>query len=444
MTDQKYLLNPSPDEMPTTADVIVIGGGPAGTAALWALERMSPGIRTVLIEKTERLGAGSSLASLEAYRTCWPALCLAKQLERSIEVFHNADEYLGEGAAQSLHVKERGYLFCAFNEVQANIFKADVARLHAIGLGHIEYLDTDQVRNRFGWVGEKVIAAKYDPIAGWLDSNALIHSFVRTATSARILLGCSSTQLNVENGRVTGVKTPYGTISAPNVIIASGASANEVARTANIHLPIIMRPRQSFTTGWRHEAFPENGPMVIGSAPFPHVHPEAGTGAIFGWEYRWHSKHAGETYGPNESRDAILNPLFPAAQLKDPRFPSMVLMLLARQFGHRDGEGFADPRYMRSLSHNIGYYVFRDETTAYETQPDGSRRPYDSERAIIDAYPGVDGLFLSIAHSGHGIMSAPSAGEIVAAKVLGQPLAHPALGDFGIDVPWVEYDAAVL
>ena len=40
-------------------------------------------------------------------------------MQRSIEVFHNADEYLGEGAAQSLAVKQRGYLFCAFNEAQA-------------------------------------------------------------------------------------------------------------------------------------------------------------------------------------------------------------------------------------------------------------------------------------------------------------------------------------
>jgi glycine/D-amino acid oxidase-like deaminating enzyme len=99
---------------------------------------------------------------------------------------------------------------------------------------------------------------------------------------------------------------------------------------------------------------------------------------------------------------------------------------------------------MRSIYHNIGYYVYRDATTAYRTNADGSRTPYESERAILDAHPDVPGLFLSIAHVGHGVMSAPAGGEIIAAKVLGQPLPDPIFADFGIDVPWVAHDENAL
>jgi len=444
MTTRKFISNPGIDEMPKTADVIVIGGGPAGTAALWAIERAAPGAKTVLIEQSDRLGAGSSLASLENYRTCWPALPLAKQMRRSVEIFHNADEYLGEDTARSIAVKERGYLFCAFNERQAETLKADVQRLHEIGLAHIEYLDADEVAYRFGWVGQQVIAAKYDPIAGWLDSNALIYKYAQSTQSAQILLGVQDSQICVERGRVTGVQTANGSIAAPKVVITAGANARAIGRTAGVDLPVVLRPRQSFTTGWRHEAFPKHAPMIIGAAPFPHVRPEAQTGAIFGWEYTWHAKHAGTTYGANEKHDAIIDPLYPVQQLKDPRFPSMTLMLLARQFGHRDGEGFGDPRYLRGISHNIGYYVYRDKSAAYRTDGQGEKRPYDSERAIIDAHPQVEGLFLSIAHVGHGIMSSPAAGEILASKVLGQRLPEPEFAAFGLDVPWVEYDEGVL
>ena len=180
--------------------------------------------------------------------------------------------------------------------------------------------------------------------------------------------------------------------------------------------------------------------MVIGAAPYPHVHPEARDGAIFGWEYNWHNKYAGGEYGTNEAHDAIIEPLYPVEQLKDPRFPSITLALLARQFGHRDGEGFADTHYLRGISHNIGYYVYRDGTAAHGA--DGS--PYDSERAILDAWPGVEGLFVSVAHVGHGIMSSPAAGEIIASEVLGLPLPDPVFREFGLDVPWVEYDEGVL
>jgi glycine/D-amino acid oxidase-like deaminating enzyme len=444
MSTRKFISNPGADEMPRTADVVIIGGGPAGTAALWAIERAAPGTKTVLIEKSDRLGAGSSLASLENFRTCWPALCLAKQMRRSVQIFHRADEYLGEEAAKSIAVKQRGYLFCAFNETQADGLKADVQRLYEIGLSHIEYLDADEVAYRFGWVGYKVVGAKYDPIAGWLDSNALIYKYAQNAQSAQILLGIEDVQICTEHGRITGVSTPNGNIAAPKVVIAAGANSRAVGRSAGVELPIILRPRQSFTTGWRHEAFPEDAPMIIGAAPYPHVRPEAQTGAIFGWEYTWHNKQADDEYGTNPAHDAIIEPLYPSAQLKDPRFPSIALALLARQFGHTDAEGFSDPRYLRGISHNIGYYVYRDDSVAHRTDEEGKLQGYDSERAIIDAHPAVEGLFVSIAHVGHGIMSSPAAGEILASKVLGLRLPEPEFAQFGFDAAWVEYDEGVL
>ena len=134
--------------------------------------------------------------------------------------------------------------------------------------------NADEVRHRFGWVGEQVIAAKYDPIAGWLDSNALIYKFAQNAPSAQILLGVPRGAASASNmGQSRRSALPNGTIAAPNVVIAAGANARAVGRTAGVELPIVLRPRQSFTTGWRHPHFPEHAPMIIGSAPFPHCAP---------------------------------------------------------------------------------------------------------------------------------------------------------------------------
>jgi len=434
----RFITNPSQADLPRTADVVIIGGGPAGTAAAWAIERAAPGTRIVVIEQNSQLAAGSSLASLENYRTCWAAPCLHRLMQRSIDVFHHAEDYFGAGT--KLGLKEQGYLFIAFTEAQAAKLKEDVEHLHRCGLTHTEYLNVDDIAHRYPWLGDRVIAAKYDPIAGWMDSNALVYALANATQSTTFLLETKNASIRTLGNRVIGVSTANGDIDAPNVVIATGANSRAIGRTAGIELPIVLRPRQSFTTGWRHEAYPEDAPCVISAAPFPHVRPEAQSGVIFGYEYKWNTGKIPNYSG--ERTDALIDPIWPVEQLRDPRFPSLTLSLMARQFGHKPGEGFADPRYLRGIYHRAGYYVYRDN--AYLTLPDGTQEPYDSQRAIIDTWPGINGLFLSIAHVGHGIMSAPAAGEILASRVVGQELPDPCFVGFNLDAPYVEHDAGGL
>jgi hypothetical protein len=254
-----------------------------------------------------------------------------------------------------------------------------------------------------------------------------------------MVFNAQDVRILTEGGRVVGVESSQGTIHTPRVVLANGAWARQTGLTAGAHVPIVVKARQSVTVHQRHAGFPADGPMVIGNGP--HMRPEAGKGAIFGWEYKWTPRNV--PHVPH-GEDYLIDPYTPIDALKDPRYPSIVPILLARQFGHGPGEGFNDPCYMRGVSHNIGYYVFRDESTAYQTTGVGEHVAYESERAIIDTSPEVEGLIYSVAHVGHGIMTAPAAGEIAASLVLGQPLLHPIYADFGLKASFAEYDAAVL
>lgn len=437
LAERRFLSDPSETEMPKTADVVIIGGGMAGPAASWALNRLDSSLRIVLLEEQDQLASGASMASIENFRLCWPTPCLIKMMQYSVDVFLYADDYFGEGASEKLNVRQRGYLYCGFNQKQQEELQADVKYLHSIGLEHIEFLDADEVAYRYPWLGRNVVAAKVDPMAGWLDSNSLAQLYARSGRSAKFLLGMKDARILVEGNKVVGVTTHKGRISTPNVIIAAGANSREVGKSAGIDIPIVVRPRNSFTTAFRHEDYPADSPFIIGMSPYPYTRPTGNNGAIFGWEYHWSNKKTEE--GTKGKRDHLVRPIWPIP--KETWFPPVTLSLLARQFGHKDGTGFSDPRYLSGrVGHQAGYYVYRAPETTYATTPEGQKIHYDSERAIIDAWPGIDGLFLSVAHVGHGVMSSPAAGEIVAAHILGREQPDPLFYNFQLNVSYVEND----
>jgi len=108
---------------------------------------------------------------------------------------------------------------------------------------------------------------------------------------------------------------------------------------------------------------------------------------------------------------------------------------MGKQWGHRAGEGFRDPRYLsRRIAHQIGYYTMREPVR------DEQGRTVHSERALIDRAPGIDGLFVSTAHVGHGVMTAPAAAEILAALVVGQEPSIPCWQDFGMNARIVPHE----
>ncbi len=439
--ESRFLHNPDVAEMPRTAGVVIIGGGMAGPAASWALQRAMPGIKTVLLEEGDQLANGASKASIENFRTCWPTHCLAAQMSRSAEIYLNADEYLGQGAAQRLNVNQRGYLYCGFTEAQAGKLKDEVHEIHQMGLHHIEYLDEAEVRHRYPWLGRHVVAAKVDPTAGWLDSNALSDLYARTGKDAKFLLGMKNSSIIVEGNKVVGVGTEKGVIQTEKVIIAAGAGSRGVGRTAGIDIPIVLRPRQSYVTPSRHHDIPQDAPFIIGNNPWAYMRPE-GPGGIFGWEYDWKNT-VDPKNGKADHQDGIEDYLVDPVSLdrvKDERFPPATLDALKIQFG----DIFTSNHYLRGVKHQAGYYVYRSPENTYTTANDGSKKPYVSERAIIDAYPGIDGLFLSVAHVGHGVMASAASGEIIAAHVLGNDLSNPLFYDFGLNVHWVPNDGGGL
>ncbi|MCW5853974.1 MAG: FAD-binding oxidoreductase [Anaerolineae bacterium] len=419
------------------SDVIIIGGGQAGPAVAWALERADPTVSITLVEDHDQLAAGASTASMENFRTAWVPQCIAEQMRWSVRLFLDPDHYLREGAAEGLGVRRNGYLWLAMDDAEAAALRESVALLHSWGIEHAQFLSGDEVRYRFPWLPPHITGAKWDPLAGWLNSDFLAHRFVAQTRRTRRRMGARVRRILTEGGRVAGVETDRERLSAPVVVIAAGPGSRVLGRTAHADIPVFCIPRQSFRTPYRQPSIPASAPLVISRRPYAHFRPD-GDGLLFAWSYRW-MKGDNEPPAGAEPIDGwtpgYVRPIWPIEPLRDPRFPEATLYLLGKQFRQREGEGFRDPRYLtRRIGHQIGYYVYREPVV------DAVGHLIRSERAILDRWPGLDGLFVCTAHAGHGIMTAPAVGEIMAGLILGRPPRIPLWEQFGLGVQSVPYE----
>lgn len=131
-----------------------------------------------------------------------------------------------------------------------------VAHLRAAGLT-VEALDRPgEVAP--GMADSPLLRAWYLPDARVGDAHALVHGFLGQARDrgATLRTGVAVTGLTVEGGRLTGVQTDAGPITADAVVLAAGAWAGSLAATAGLKRPLFPVRRTLLQTA----AHPLSGP----------------------------------------------------------------------------------------------------------------------------------------------------------------------------------------
>jgi sarcosine oxidase subunit beta len=95
-----------------------------------------------------------------------------------------------------------------------------------------------------------VMAALYHPPGAVIRHDAVVWGYARAADRLGVELhpGVEVTGIEVEGGRVRGVRTREGPVEAPIVVAAVAGWSSRVARMAGIELPIVTHPLQALVT----------------------------------------------------------------------------------------------------------------------------------------------------------------------------------------------------
>ncbi|HOG47052.1 MAG TPA: FAD-dependent oxidoreductase [Anaerolineae bacterium] len=369
---------PSVEDLPRTADMVIVGGGVIGVAtAFWAGRA---GMRVVCLERRDGLGTLTTAASEECFRAQFSEPDNIRMMKASIGFFERFAEETGLDDCD-LGLRQQGYLFLSKAEDGLEALGRRVALQRQRGLDDVELLDGAQVRKRFPFVAGQVTAATFRARDGWLSTHALTYNLARATAEGRFCLRTEATGLTSDAQGVAAVETNRGPIATRCAVLASGPYAGVWAARCGVQVPVVaVRRHKAIITGYPE--IPADAPMTIDDANGAYWRPETGGGAL-GW-----------ALPEPESTPSDAVPT-------DWTFPAVVLEAVSE---------------LTPFWGEIAERLRRDDVFLsagqYPETPDAN--------PIIDACAALPGLYLNVGYGGHGIMASPEGGRMLVDLVLGR------------------------
>lgn len=353
--------------MPQTAEVVVVGAGIVGASIAWHLTRR--GCREVLlVEREMHQGLGSTGKSMGGVRAQFATDVNIRMSLYSIPFFARFEEEVGHPSGYQAH----GYLFMATSDQHVAYLRRNMARQRELGLTNVEWLTAGDIARAVPFVRvDDVRGGTFCPTDGFVDPHLVMTGFTQGALAggATLWKGVTVERITTEGGRVTGVDTTRGHVSAPVVVTAAGPWAAALAETAGADLPVTPLRRMLVPTE-PFPGLPERLPMVIDMSTGFHFRPEA-RGLLLAWN------DPAEQPGVHTGvRPGFIEQILTRAVERVPAFADLEV----------------NPR--------------RAWAGLYEMSPD--------HHGILGPAHGVTGLFHANGFSGHGVMHSPASGRIVA------------------------------
>src|SRR5438093_8047344 len=239
------------------ADVGSMGGCANGASTAFNLTSL--GVRRVIVVERRHLGAGATGKSGSLVRMHYTNEAESRLAWESLKVFRDFANVVGGDC---------GFDPAGFVEVvgpeHAKAMAANVAMQQRIGID-TRLVSKEELRGispdmRVDDVG----AAAYEPGSGFADPNATTFAFAEAARRQGVTIetGCEAQRVVLEGGRVAGVETSRGRISAPVVVAVPGAWAGRLLDPLGLDFGLAPYRTQVSIFRWP-EGFTRRHPAVI-------------------------------------------------------------------------------------------------------------------------------------------------------------------------------------
>jgi sarcosine oxidase, subunit beta len=363
-------------------DVVVIGGGGHGLATAYYLARKH-GVRNVAVLERGWIGGGNSGRNTQVIRSnyFYPASCAF--YDHSLKLY----EGLGQELNFNLMLSQRGLIALAHSEHELEFLRRWCNAIRMNGVDS-EMLTPEEIKKRASPIELNgrfpIIGGFTQRRAGISRHDAVVWGFARGASAlgVDILQNCEVTGFDISGGRVRGVQTSLGSISADKVVMSVAGYSSHLAKLAGLRLPITTMALQAMVT---EPVKPVLDVVVISASVHAYVSQSDRGEIVIGAGADAYNSYA-QRGGLSQLRATI------AAVLE--LFPTFSRLKLMRQWAGR-----------------------------VDITPDTS--------PLMGLTP-VEGLFISCGWGTGGYKAIPAGGDTMAHTIVtGTP--HPLIASFGLD-----------
>ncbi len=221
--------------LPTQAQVVIIGGGVGGCSIAYHLTKM--GWTDVVVLERFELTSGSTWHSAGLVGQLRSDVNLTKMMKYSTDLYRKLKDETGQDTGW----REVGGLRLASSPERLEELKRQVALSRSFGLP-LELLSTEETHKLFPLMNpEGVLGAVYTPTDGSIDPTGLTKALAVGGKSrgAKFFEHTVVTGITVKDGCVSEVITDQGAIKTEVVVNAAGQWGRDIGKMVGLNLPVV-------------------------------------------------------------------------------------------------------------------------------------------------------------------------------------------------------------
>ena len=271
-------------------DVVIVGGGGHGLATAFYLAA-EHGITNVAVLERGYLGGGNIGRNTTIVRANYGMPGNSEFYSHSLKLWEGVEQELNYNAMHS----QRGIVNLFHSDGQRDAYARRGNTMIAQGDDAV-LLDRDGVREMLPFLDHDnarfpVLGGLHHPRGGTARHDAVAWGYARGADrrGVDLIQNCEVTGIDVDGGRVRGVRTTRGAIRAKTVALITAGRSSQTAAMAGLRLPIESHVLQAFVTEGLKPVIP--GVVTFGMGHFYISQSDKG-GLVFGGDLDFYASYA--------------------------------------------------------------------------------------------------------------------------------------------------------